>query len=96
MVGALDESQHPAEGTSLLVIVPTALVGSLVNLRSDFVSWRHAALLAPDGIAGAYLGDSLALRLEPEGLQALFGIFLAVMGARQVVQSLRRFRSRTP
>jgi uncharacterized protein len=96
MVVALDESQHLAEGTSLLVIVPTAIVGSVANLRSHFVSWRHAALLAPGGIAGAYLGASLALRVEPERLQALFGIFLALMGARQVSQSIRRFRSRTP
>jgi uncharacterized membrane protein YfcA len=94
MVVALGEGQHLAEGTSLLVIVPTAMVGSLANLRSDFVSWHHAALLGAGGIAGAYVGASIALQLDPGRLQALFGVFLGVMGARQVYASLRKLRSR--
>jgi uncharacterized membrane protein YfcA len=95
MVVALGEGQHLAEGTSLLVIVPTAIVGSLANLRSEFVSWRRAGLLGASGIAGAYVGASIALELDPARLQALFGVFLGVMGARQVYGALRRLRSRS-
>jgi uncharacterized protein len=93
MVVALGAGQHLAEGTSLLVIVPTAIVGSLANLRSDFVSWRHAGLLGVGGIAGAYAGASIALQLDPGRLQALFGVFLGVMGARQVYGSVRKLRA---
>jgi uncharacterized membrane protein YfcA len=95
MVVALGEGQHLAEGTSLLVIVPTAIVGSLANLRTDFVSWRHAALLGVGGTAGAYAGASIALQLDSGRLQTLFGVFLGVMGARQIYVSLRKLRSRS-
>jgi uncharacterized membrane protein YfcA len=89
MVLALDESQHLAEGTSLLVIVPTALAGALAHRRHGFVSLRHAALLAAGGVGGVYLGASAALEISPEWLRALFGAFLAVMGIRSVLEGVR-------
>jgi uncharacterized protein len=85
----LGKSQHVAEGTSLLVIVPTALVGAVLHYREGFVSLRHSALLGASGIAGGYLGASLALGLAEERLQLIFGLFLLVMGGRSIQQGLR-------
>jgi uncharacterized membrane protein YfcA len=48
-----------------------------------------SGLLAAGGLGGAYLGADLALRLPAERLQVLFGLFLAIIGIGQVVQSLR-------
>ncbi|MGH2697602.1 MAG: sulfite exporter TauE/SafE family protein [Actinomycetota bacterium] len=89
MVLALGSDQHLAEGTSLLVIVPTAIVGVIAHTRRGYVSFGHAALLAVGGVAGSFFGATLALRLEEDALQLLFGVFLAVMGMRTVVQALR-------
>lgn len=69
MVLALDKGQHLSEGTSLLVIVPTAVVGVLMHNKGNFVSFRTGALLAAGGVGGAYLGAALALRLPAETLQ---------------------------
>lgn len=82
---ALDETQHLAEGTSLLVIVPTAIAGVIAHNRRGFVSFRQAALLALGGVGGAALGAWLALRLDADLLQRVFGVFVLVMGTRLIV-----------
>lgn len=89
MVIALDFSQHLAEGTSLLVIVPTAIAGVVAHRRRDYVSFKNGALIAIGGIGGAYLGAWLAHRLDPEALQRLFGAFVLLMGIRLVLGGYR-------
>jgi uncharacterized membrane protein YfcA len=89
MVLALGSNQHLAEGTSLLVIVPTAIVGVTAHARRGYVSFKHAGLLAVGGVGGSYLGATIALQLEEGILQIILGAFLAVMGASTVAQTLR-------
>ncbi|MGI8707246.1 MAG: sulfite exporter TauE/SafE family protein [Actinomycetota bacterium] len=93
MVVVLDESQHVAEGTSLLVIVPTAVVGVLAHLRRGYVSFKHAALVGLGGTAGALLGSSLALAMDAEALQNIFAVFLILMGARTIHQGAISLRA---
>lgn len=92
MVLILEKGQHLAEGTSLLVIVPTALVGVVAHRKSNFVGFQAAALLAVGGMAGAYIGAALALRLDAETLQVLFGILMAIVGVRTIREGLRQQR----
>jgi uncharacterized membrane protein YfcA len=92
IVLVLHEGQHLAEGTSLLVIVPTALAGAFVHWRNGYVSLPDAALLALGGSVGVYVGASLALGTSGGNLQLAFGVFLAVMGARNVWQGAQETR----
>lgn len=92
MVLALDATQHVAEGTSLLVIIPTAVAGVLAHRRRGYVAFRHAAVLALGGLGGAYLGASLALGLSPAVLQGIFGVLVAITGVRFVVRGLGTMR----
>ncbi len=80
----LDESQHLAEGTSLLVIVPTAIAGVVAHNKRNYVSFSHAGLLALGGVGGAFVGARIALALEADSLRLFFGLFLAVMGLRTI------------
>jgi uncharacterized protein len=89
IVLTLDRGQHLAEGTSLLAMVPIALVGALFHARRGYVSFRYAAYMAAGGIAGAYLGADLALRVDSQALTKVFGVFLVLMGARTVWDGLR-------
>lgn len=90
MVLALNENQHLAEGTSLMVIVPTAVVGVLAHRQSGYVSFKAAALLAAGGIGGAWVGALLALRLSGDTLEFVFGLFVAVVGARTIIQGIKQ------
>lgn len=93
MVLALEKGQHISEGTSLLVILPTAVIGVLVHRKHDFVSFRHAGFLALGGIGGGYLGAELALNLPAETLQTTFGVLVAIVGVRTVTRGARQMRA---
>ena len=92
VVLVLGESQHFAEGTSLLAIVPIAAVGAAAHARKGYVSWRPALLLALGGAAGAVAGVLLAYQLSGENLRKLFGAFLLAMAARTTAGMLRSAR----
>lgn len=90
MVILLDETQHLAEGTSLVVIVPTAIAGVIAHRRSGYVSFKHGALLAAGGVGGSYLGAVLAHEIDPASLQNIFAIFLLAMGLRLALEGWKQ------
>lgn len=93
MVIVLDRSQHVAEGTSLLVIVPTAIVGVVSHVRNGYVFFRHAALVGAGGMAGAWAGAEAALRFEADALTKIFAVFVLGMGLRTAYQGAGAMRA---
>jgi uncharacterized membrane protein YfcA len=89
MVLVLGEGQHIAEGTSLLVMVPTAIAGVVVHRRGGFVELRTATALGVGGAVGAVGGALLALQLEGRQLSRLFGVVVIFVGVRLIVQGTR-------
>lgn len=75
-------AQHVAQGTSLAVIVPTAIVGTILHSSKGRVNWRIAGLVAIGGIAGGLLGAWIAQTLDPELLRRLFAGLLVVIAVR--------------
>ena len=77
-------SQHAAQATSLLVVLPTAIVASIVLHRRGIgqigVALRFGALGAAGGIGGALL----ALSLPGHLLRIVFALFLAGVAVRLV------------
>lgn len=75
-------AQHTAEGTSLAVIIPTALLGAARHTRRGYTHWRMGFTVGLGGIMGGLGGATLALTMEGLVLQRLFAIFLVVMALR--------------
>ena len=88
----LDRSQHVAEGTSLLVIVPTAVAGVIAHHKRGYVDLQVAAKLAATGVFGAFLGARLALALPAERLEVAFGVFTMLVGTKLLLDGLRAGR----
>lgn len=84
MVLLLGLSQHVAQGTSLAVIIPTAIAGSITHLRMGNLRFVTAAWLSLGGIVGAIAGALIALAAPDELLRILFGAFLALTGIRML------------
>lgn len=80
-------SQHLAEGTSLLIIIPTAVVGSLRHARHGYTDWGVGLLVGVGGIAGAVVGATIALELDALLLQRLFAAFLLITGTRLLLST---------
>lgn len=74
--------QHVAEGTSLLVIVPTAVMGATRHARRGYTDWRLGALIGAGGILGGLVGAQIALALSATWLQRLFAALLIYTGVR--------------
>lgn len=89
MVLLLERSQHLAEGTSLLVIIPTAIAGVIAHHKRGYVSFRLAGLLAIGGVVGAFFGAKLALSLDQDVLEKFFAGFLILMGVRIIREGMK-------
>lgn len=81
--------QHVAQGTSLAVIVPIAIVGAFVHARANRVVWRYAVPLGIAGVFGGVIGGGIALALDDIVLRRMFAAMLVVTAVRM----LRRPRS---
>ena len=71
-----------AIGTSLLVIIPTAIMGSFKHFNQGNVDWRTALALAPTAIAGGYLGAWLTTMIHADNLKRAFGAFIILVGVK--------------
>jgi uncharacterized membrane protein YfcA len=89
LVVLFEFEQHIAQGTSLAVIVPTAIVGTIVHARRKRVDWRVALLVASGGIVGGLVWSRAALSLDPDLLRRLFAVLLAAIAIRMISSSSR-------
>ncbi len=71
-----------AIGTSLAVIVPTALIGTFKHHGLGHVDWRLALALAPTALVGGFFGSWLTKFIASADLKRAFGGFLILVGAR--------------
>jgi uncharacterized membrane protein YfcA len=73
---------HAAIGTSLAVIVPTAMVAALRNLRAGSMDFKTALFLSLFAVLGAWLGAGISLRLDVAMLRKIFALFLMALALR--------------
>ncbi len=85
-------SQHSAEATSLLVILPTAIVGSLALRRRGVGNLGLALRFGVFGAAGSVLGALLALALPASTLKLVFAVFVGLVGLRLARDGFRTER----
>lgn len=76
--------QHIAQGTSLAIIVPTAIVGTILHARKGRVEWKVALLVAAGGVIGGLVGSRFALAMDPVLLRRLFAALLVVIAVRML------------
>ena len=82
--------QHIAQGTSLFIIIPTAIIGAVRHSRHGYTQWRLGLILGLGGVVGATAGAALALQMDGDLLQRLFGAFLLATGIRLLLRRRER------
>jgi hypothetical protein len=87
--------QHHAEATSLLAIVPVAIVGTYRQNRYGNVQRDDALLLGLLSVAGAGAGVALANALSGRVLRDAFAVLIVIVAAQLAHRALRPDR-RTP
>src|SRR5437773_8904113 len=82
-------SQHAAEATSLLVILPTAIAGTLALRRRGVGDAGFAIRFGTVGSVGAVLGALVALALPAAALREVFAVFVGLVGLKLIGDGLR-------
>ncbi len=78
-----------AKGTSLLMMIPTAISGTVGNIRRRNVDLVAAALIGVAACTTTALGAWLATIVDPFVGNVLFAAFLAVIAVQMAVRAVR-------
>ncbi len=86
-----DFSQHRAQGTTLVALVPpTGLLAFLNYSKAGMVSWKIGLLLIPGIFLGGIAGSKFAERLKPRRMRQVFAVGLFILGLWQVIFALEK------
>ena len=77
---SLGLTMQQAIGTSLAVMVVTALVSSVRYAQSGFIHWGVAGAAAVAALVAAYFGTEMMKTLSAQQLKSAFGMFLIAVG----------------
>ncbi len=80
----LKMNMHQAIGTSLAIIVPTALVGAWKHEAHDFVNWKVFFFAAIFSMIGGYIGAHVSVGLDSNVLRRVFGVFLLFVALKML------------
>ena len=81
-------SQHRAQGTSLVALIPpTGALALVAYGRGGFVSWRTGLLLIPGVFLGGIVGGKLAEKLKPQRMRQVFAGTLFALGLWQALSA---------
>lgn len=86
--------QLEAEATSLLAIVPVAVLGSWRQTRAGTVRWRDASVMGLASVVTAVAGALIADAAPEAALRAGFALLLLATAIHLVVRERRHDRDR--
>lgn len=77
-------NMHQAVGTSLAIIVPTALVGAWKHGIHNYVSWKVFFFAVLFSIIGGLIGAHVSVGLDADFLKKIFGVFLIIVAIQMI------------
>jgi len=83
-----------AFGTSLAVILPTAMSGCRGHSCMGTVLWRPGIIMGVSGLAGAFIGGTIAAHAPGDLLKIVFGLVVIAGAARMLLAG--RLKPGTP
>jgi uncharacterized membrane protein YfcA len=75
-----------AKGTSLLVIIPTSIMGTWRNRTKSNVDLRVAATVGLAGVVSAFAAGKVSVGLSERTSNLLFAVFLVAIAAKMLLQ----------
>lgn len=77
-------SQLLAQGINLVFFIPIAIISLVLHTKNKLVEWKKAVPAVLWGMAAVIISAWLANRIEQSLLSKAFGIFLILMGLKEL------------
>ena len=77
-------SQLVAQGINLVFFIPIAIISLVLHTKNKLVEWKKAVPAVLWGTAAVIISAWLANRIEQSLLSKAFGIFLILMGLKEL------------
>ncbi|MFC3624117.1 sulfite exporter TauE/SafE family protein [Microbacterium aurantiacum] len=82
-----------AKGTSLLMMIPTAISGTIGNIRRHNIDLVAAGIVGLAAITTTALGAWIAVRVDPQVGNILFAAFLVFIAVQMAIKAIRGRKS---
>ncbi|MEV8271995.1 sulfite exporter TauE/SafE family protein [Microbacterium sp. NPDC077184] len=82
-----------AKGTSLLMMIPTAISGTIGNIRRHNIDLVAAGIVGLAAITTTALGAWIAVRVDPQVGNILFAAFLVFIAVQMAMKAIRGRKS---
>ncbi|WP_225753426.1 sulfite exporter TauE/SafE family protein [Actinotalea sp. Marseille-Q4924] len=92
LIALFGQGDLAAKGTSLLTMLPTAIMGTVTNLRGRMVDLRAGAVVGLGATVASFGGASLAFLLPPRASTVLFALLVVVAATQLTVRAIRMQR----
>jgi uncharacterized membrane protein YfcA len=80
-------NQQLAQGTALVMVVPNVLMATWRYHQRTPINFRHALALSVGGFLAAWLGSTLAVRLDANAMRVGFAGFMLLLAADNYAQT---------
>jgi len=81
-------SQHRAQGTSLIALIPpTGVLALMTYSKEGYVSWKTGMLLIPGVFFGGFAGGKMTKWIKPKLMRQIFAGILFALGAVQALSA---------
>ncbi len=90
--------QRTAQGTSLVVMIPMAMVAAwrYWGHPSVEINWRVVVLVVTGAVVGVFIGSALMGRIPARTLRLIFAIYLMIVSIRLLATAIRPESSPKP
>lgn len=80
-----DVEQHKAQATAISIILPFAIISSLVYYMKGFVDFETTFHVALGSVMGSYIGSKALTRFSDTALRKFFGVFIILAALRMML-----------
>lgn len=86
-------SQHEAQGTSLILMLPPIGILAVMNYyKAGQVNISYGIIIAIAFIIGGYFGSKWALKMSPSVVKLIFGILMLYISFKMIYGGYKGFR----
>ncbi len=90
MVFILGITQHTAQGISMLVIIPTAIVSVWHFHKAQLINYQAVPYIAAGAVAGALISANFVQDVPASELKRIFGVFAIYSGLKMFLSTRKK------